>query len=279
MPSHQWVGAPDQWTLATPRKPSSTTKRISSVLLVGAAVTGGIAGTADAASASPAPNLPQGQPTTQSMNNPHQVTVKPNTVVKFGGTLSSHGMGLANQPVDLEWRVGNGSWHVGAHAKSDPQGRVVANGQVSTSSQWRFSYAGNSLSAAADSPTAVVNTQNPQPPVGQRIVAAAAAQKGKPYRYGATGPNSFDCSGLTQFAYHAVGINLPRTSAAQAKAVRAIPRGSALPGDLIFFASGGHVYHAAIYAGNGMMWTAPQTGDVVKLQKIFSSSYTVGRGW
>lgn len=119
----------------------------------------------------------------------------------------------------------------------------------------------------------------PVVPIGVRIVEAAAAKAGSPYSYGSTGPSSFDCSGLTQFAHRAVGIEIPRTSAAQAAAAKPVSRDQAQPGDLVFFGSGGGVYHAAVYAGGGMMWTAPQSGDVVKLQKIFSSNYSVGRFW
>jgi cell wall-associated NlpC family hydrolase len=110
---------------------------------------------------------------------------------------------------------------------------------------------------------------------GSRAVGIAAAQAGDPYVYGATGPNSFDCSGFTQYVYRQMGINIPRTASAQAAAATIVPNSSARPGDLIFI--GSPAYHAGIYAGNGMFWTAPKSGDVVKLQPIWSSSYYVGR--
>lgn len=108
-----------------------------------------------------------------------------------------------------------------------------------------------------------------------RAVAIAASQAGEPYRYGASGPSSFDCSGLTQYVYSQLGVSLPRTAAQQANAVTRIPQSSARPGDLIFI--GSPAYHVGIYAGNGKFWTAPKSGDVVKLQTIWSSSYYVGR--
>lgn len=106
--------------------------------------------------------------------------------------------------------------------------------------------------------------------IGQRIVAAAAAQAGKPYVYGATGPSAFDCSGLTGWAYAAVGIHLPRTSGAQAAVMTRVS--DPMPGDLVYMPG-----HIGIYAGNGQMWHAPHSGDVVKLATIWTSNVTYGR--
>ena len=106
--------------------------------------------------------------------------------------------------------------------------------------------------------------------IGQRIVAAAAAQAGKPYVYGATGPGAFDCSGLTGWAYAAVGISLPRSSSAQAAVMT--PVSDPQPGDLVYMPG-----HIGIYAGNGMMWHAPHSGDVVKLAPVYSDAFRYGR--
>ncbi|WP_418190784.1 C40 family peptidase [Amycolatopsis albispora] len=120
----------------------------------------------------------------------------------------------------------------------------------------------------------------PPKPAGQSLVEKAAEQQGKPYSYGATGPDSFDCSGLTQFVHRQLGIELPRTSRDQRAAVASVDKSAMQPGDLIFFAnSGGSVYHVGIFAGDGQMWAAPESGDVVRLQKIWTDSYTVGRAW
>jgi len=107
-------------------------------------------------------------------------------------------------------------------------------------------------------------------------VNLAAAQAGKPYVYGAAGPSSFDCSGLVQYVFRQLGISLPRTAQAQYDVSTHIPAAEAAPGDLIFFGAPYGVYHEGIYAGNGKMWVAPHTGDVVKLQTIWST-YSVGR--
>ncbi len=113
--------------------------------------------------------------------------------------------------------------------------------------------------------------------LGAAAVAEAATHAGKPYRYGATGPGSFDCSGFVQYVYGQLGISLPRTSAQQAAVARSVPRGSEQLGDLIIFRSGGTVTHLGIYAGNGTMWVARRTGTTVTRQAIYTSTYSVGR--
>jgi cell wall-associated NlpC family hydrolase len=105
-----------------------------------------------------------------------------------------------------------------------------------------------------------------------RIVGAARAQQGKPYRFGASGPSAFDCSGLTGYAYRHEGITLPRTADAQYHAARPVPAALARPGDLVFWVSGGHAYHAAVYAGAGRVWHAPKPGRRVQLETIWSWS-------
>jgi cell wall-associated NlpC family hydrolase len=102
----------------------------------------------------------------------------------------------------------------------------------------------------------------------------AFGQVGKPYRYGGTGPGAYDCSGLTQAAWGAGGVHLPRTAAQQWSwgASRRVSMDELEPGDLLFTAGLGHV---GIYAGNGKMVHAPQTGDVVKVVTL--DSYGRGR--
>lgn len=82
---------------------------------------------------------------------------------------------------------------------------------------------------------------------GDRVVSAAAAEAGKPYAAGGTGPDSFDCSGLAQYAYRQAGISLPRTASQQRSAARGVAQSDARPGDLIFFSNGGRVYHVGIF--------------------------------
>lgn len=109
------------------------------------------------------------------------------------------------------------------------------------------------------------------------VLRIAASKAGTPYSYGATGPNAFDCSGFTQWVFNRVGKNLPRTSSAQAGAVRRVSAGDARPGDLVFFTGGGGVYHVGIYAGGGTLWHAPRTGEGVRRERIWTSSVFYGR--
>jgi len=102
----------------------------------------------------------------------------------------------------------------------------------------------------------------------------AYAQIGKPYRYGGTGPGVWDCSGLTQAAWRAAGVYLPRTTTQQWAwgASRRVSMDALQPGDLLFSNGLGHV---GVYAGNGQMVHAPRTGDVVKVVSL--SSYGMHR--
>lgn len=109
----------------------------------------------------------------------------------------------------------------------------------------------------------------------------AINHEGAPYVYGATGPNAFDCSGLTSYAYHQVGFDgLPRTAAEQAGFVRHIPRDQMRPGDLVFFYDGSHVYHVGIYDGmvDGRRYIvhAPYPGESVRREAIWTDSWFAG---
>ncbi|WP_406728702.1 C40 family peptidase [Streptomyces sp. GD-15H] len=110
-----------------------------------------------------------------------------------------------------------------------------------------------------------------------KALNVAASKKGAPYRWGATGPSRFDCSGLTLYSYKKAGKQLPRTAAQQYNKTRQISATHRKVGDLVFFHSGRNIYHVGIYAGQGKIWHAPKTGDVVRLQKIWTRSVMYGR--
>jgi cell wall-associated NlpC family hydrolase len=115
------------------------------------------------------------------------------------------------------------------------------------------------------------------PGTRERVMHVAASKRGTPYRYGATGPRAFDCSGYARWVFARVGKRLPRTSRAQAGAVRRISRSSRRTGDLVFFRNHGRVYHVGIYAGRNTLWHAPRTGERVKRARIWTSAVTYGR--
>lgn len=105
------------------------------------------------------------------------------------------------------------------------------------------------------------------------VITFALAQLGKPYVYGATGPNAYDCSGLIQTAYAHIGIHLPRTTFDQVNTGRPVYTTSQLqPGDLLFIPGSDGTPtapgHVGMYLGNGLVIQAPQTGDHVKLSPL-----------
>lgn len=99
-------------------------------------------------------------------------------------------------------------------------------------------------------------------------VSAAYAELGKPYVWGATGPNAFDCSGLTQHAWGRAGVRLPRTSEEQAQIGTAVPLSQIRPGDLVIYFAGRT--HVGMYVGHGMVIHAPHAGSVVQFAPVTS---------
>ena len=127
-----------------------------------------------------------------------------------------------------------------------------------------------SFQGSADTYAANVATPGPAiapvasaaaPSAGQAIVDAVRSKVGAPYAWGATGPNAFDCSGLTTWAYQQVGKSIPRTSQAQAAQGQQIPLDQLQPGDIIAYYGG--ATHVGIYAGNGMIIDALNSGTPV----------------
>ncbi len=112
----------------------------------------------------------------------------------------------------------------------------------------------------------------PGTPFAARAIAAAETVLGAPYQWGATGPGSFDCSGLTQWAFRQAGLGLPRTAAEQWFAGQQVPLDRLAPGDLLFWATNvadpSSIHHVAIYVGDGLMLDAPHTGAVVHIGGI-----------
>jgi cell wall-associated NlpC family hydrolase len=94
-------------------------------------------------------------------------------------------------------------------------------------------------------------------------VATARAQIGKPYRYGASGPSAFDCSGLMRFSWAAAGVALPRTSGSQFASLRRVPIDELKPGDLVYRPG-----HVGMYIGKGRMVHSPHSGTRVQISPL-----------
>ena len=109
----------------------------------------------------------------------------------------------------------------------------------------------------------------------QAAVDTAMAQVGDPYVWAAAGPDSFDCSGLTMYAWAAAGVSLPHSSAMQQTATTAVSTSALQPGDLLFYYS--PVHHVAMYIGGGRMVEAPYSGLSVRVVPMRTSDL-VGAG-
>ncbi|MGZ2358700.1 NlpC/P60 family protein [Streptomyces sp. 372A] len=101
----------------------------------------------------------------------------------------------------------------------------------------------------------------------EKVLAFARAQIGKPYVWGATGPASYDCSGLTQAAWKAAGVDIPRTTWDQVNVGTRVATADLQPGDLVFFYD--DISHVGIYKGDGMMIHAPKPGANVREESIY----------
>jgi cell wall-associated NlpC family hydrolase len=124
----------------------------------------------------------------------------------------------------------------------------------------------------------MIPTNVPAPTQAAAVaITEAESHLGTPYVWGATGPGSFDCSGLTLTAYRAAGIALPRTSREQWYAGPQVGLGDLQPGDLLFWASDptnpATIHHVAMYLGNGQMIAAPHAGAEVRVQPVYLDGY------
>lgn len=138
--------------------------------------------------------------------------------------------------------------------------------------------------AAAAEEAAEAPTVTPPAPVAaapapnkgaQAAVDAALSQLGKPYEWAAEGPDSYDCSGLTLWAWAHAGVSLPHNSGMQYAATPRVDRSDWQPGDLLFF--GSPIHHVGMYIGDGQMVEAPYTGSQVRVNSAIRSDY-VGAG-
>jgi cell wall-associated NlpC family hydrolase len=153
-----------------------------------------------------------------------------------------------------------------AAAAAAARAAFAARSSQSSSSSGGSSSGGGNFSPSAPDPNV------PAPSGGaQTAINTARAQLGKPYRYAGAGPDTFDCSGLTMYAWASAGVSLPHSSQAQFASLPHVAQSQLAPGDLVFF--GSPIHHVGMYLGGGMMIHAPQTGDVVKISAVWRSDY------
>ncbi|WP_109473386.1 C40 family peptidase [Ornithinimicrobium cavernae] len=151
---------------------------------------------------------------------------------------------------------------------------ATTDDSVSSTDSSTSERSGYSASRSTEREAAPEPAPAPAPPSnGGGVLGVAAAYTGIMYQYGGSTPAGFDCSGYTSYVYAQIGVNLPRSAAAQQ--AYATPVSNPVPGDLIFW--GYPAYHVGIYAGNGMVYDSGKPGIPSQLRPIFSGVSGYGR--
>jgi cell wall-associated NlpC family hydrolase len=130
---------------------------------------------------------------------------------------------------------------------------------------------------AGKPPSSAPKPTTPAPPPSSRAaiaVAFARAQLGKPYSFATSGPDTFDCSGLTMAAWRAAGVSMAHYSVSQANSFPKVTWEQLQPGDLVLFYA--DLHHVGLYIGGGQMIHAPRTGDVVKIAPAWRTEFQFG---
>ena len=155
---------------------------------------------------------------------------------------------LGNQRTAIETRISQLEQMQGRASRSQPAGRSPTSTQ----------------------PRQPSPPQVHPPSLGSNGAGAAVrfvyAQLGKPYRFGAEGPDSFDCSGLTKAAWASAGVGLPHSAAGQSDMMRRVDRADLRPGDLVFYYGDRH--HVGMYVGDGRVIDAPRTGEQIGIRQV-----------
>lgn len=201
-----------------------------------------------------------------------------------GVATDENGDGIASVYEPADAIAGAAKYLLGHGVLTNVYGAIFAynhlNSYVQTVLGWAHLYAkgGYVVSAAAGAPAPVCQPDVAVAPSTFAATAISYAQQqiGKPYQWGGTGPDSFDCSGLVMMAYRAAGVDLPRTAAQQWRWGPRIPPGQVQPGDLVFFAGGDgtpkNPGHVGIVIGHGLMIEAPSPGLDVRITSYTNAS-------
>jgi cell wall-associated NlpC family hydrolase len=208
-------------------------------------------------------------PATAKVAGASTINAGASTTLSAIGTVN--GKPAAYKTFSLQYYASSG-WKTVNTKKARPSGQLEWTVRPGGSSNWRVVlYIDGSQRKISLTHHITVKVS------GSAVVAMAAKNVGKPYVYGAAGPNSFDCSGFTEYVYKKFGKSLPHSATGQAKYGSAVSKTAKKPGDLILFGSGGYYSHAAIYAGGNTMWDAATTGTPVGKHTIWSNTYIVRR--
>lgn len=202
----------------------------------------------------------------------------------YKGYMSSDYLKLSSEAADdtLYGRVSASSLNVRSSPSTDAEklgslshGTVVTIVTPEVDGWYEISYQDGTAYVSADYLVSGIDPN--EVTIGQQVVDTAMTYLGTPYVYGASGPNSFDCSGFTSYIYKQFGYTLNRSAADQTKNGVAVDKSELQPGDLVLFRSPGSsraATHVGIYIGNSQFVHAPQPGDVVKVSDLNSSWYS-----
>jgi cell wall-associated NlpC family hydrolase len=168
----------------------------------------------------------------------------------------------------------DGKWRTWSTKKLSTKGTVTLSAEPHITGYFRTQYTGASGIRWATSPGIKVTVKSS----GAKVLAEAKKHKGALYKFGASGPKRFDCSGYTMYVYKkTTGKTLPHKANSQQKYGKAVSKSKKKVGDLIVFRSGSYGTHAGIYAGNGYMWDSPHSGARVGKHKMYGKNYVVRR--
>lgn len=182
---------------------------------------------------------------------------------------------LYDSPLNKDWVPGVGKFYkqiTGSTYSSNNAGTGVGSNEEAEKNLKDTTYQVQNNNNA--------NTSTDNSSKADKLISVAKSKLGCKYARGAEGPNTFDCSGFTQWCYKQIGIKIPRTVATQSKAGSAVDlkdRSKWKAGDLLCRVGGGSSNHVMMYIGNGQMIHSPQTGDVVKIQSV--DSYRKGKAY
>jgi cell wall-associated NlpC family hydrolase len=162
-----------------------------------------------------------------------------------------------------------------APTRPTPSIRRLGAGLFAGAAGLTLAFAPGTAVAAEPAPASSSSAAPAHSEAAQKAVDAALAQVGKAYEYGAAGPDSYDCSGLTQSSYASAGVQLPHSSRRQSEMGTPVARADLLPGDLVFFYE--PVSHVGIYVGDGQMVDAGSEKTGVSQRSVDMEGYNFAR--
>ncbi|WP_235032178.1 C40 family peptidase [Actinacidiphila yanglinensis] len=162
-----------------------------------------------------------------------------------------------------------------AHKAARHKAEAAAKAAKARAAQAAAPSAGSSTSGSSGQSSSSTATATPAAEVTaassskvDQLIAFLKSQLGKPYVYGATGPDSYDCSGLTQAAFASIGVSIPRTSQEQSTAGTPVSVSALQPGDLIFWGGEGSAYHVGVFIGDGQYLDAANPSTPVAIHQL-----------